>query len=302
MRPDTHIIAVLLLIVALATSGCSTTSNSVSLKGEQGVVERKITIDPVVFAGIPLTHDIVSGNFEAYLAAYPDTDEALAEYDPFRVSYPCYAVDASGRKYTAHALFAGYVGMRVSAIVIVEGLQTSRDDVRIVWLSTRIKKAFSLSGSEITVFDADQFRKSSEYRQAFVSTHGTPVTSLAKVRDMDRAIKSWTVYDTKVGQIASPLSIEQVRMLAGKNPMYSYKEKLIGTGRGSITITFDPAKDLVMNAARLALDLAVAAGAKPMGFDYESKVSRKDFGYMTRVWKGLMEQNALRLNKHKNGG
>ncbi|NTW30238.1 MAG: hypothetical protein HGA33_03095, partial [Candidatus Moranbacteria bacterium] len=207
----------IVFVLLLSLGGCGTMApNVVTLKDDgknasgqvlAPVLETKISIDPVALAGIPLTNDIRSGNFIALLAAFPDTDEALAEYDPFRVSYPCYAVDASGKSYPAHALFAGYVGMRVSAVVLVEGLKTPRQDVRIVWLSTRVRKAFTLTGTEVAGFDSKRFKNSSEFRQEFTMANGTVSTSLKSVSGMDRAIASWRVYETKAGTIASPFTL-----------------------------------------------------------------------------------------------
>lgn len=302
-RLHTYLRGLLVLLVTL--SGCGTMSpNSVTLKSDAKSSstpqpETVIAIDPVALAGIPLSDDIRSGNFIALLAAFPDTDEAVAEYDPFRVSYPCYAVDASGRSYPAHALFAGYVGMRVSAVVLVEGLKVPRQDVRIVWLSTRVRKAFTLTGTETVGFDAKRFQSSSVFREEFTMVNGTASTSLKIVSGMDRAIASWRVYETKAGTIASPFTMDQIQFLAGKNPMYSFREKLIGTGSGSVSVTFNPTQDLIVNAAQLGFNLAVAAGSEPMGFDYESKVSRTDFGRMSKIWKGLMEQQNIRLALYK---
>lgn len=299
-----------LLAVLVSLSGCGTMApNTVTLKddgknpSDVSKAETTIVIDPVAFAGIPYSENLRRGNFITLLATFPQADEALAEYDAYRVSYPCYAVDGSGRTYPAHALFAGYVGMRLSAAVIVEGLTVPRGDVRIIWLSTRVRGAFTLTGtSGIAGFDSKRFRSSAAYRQELTIANGTSMTELRTLGGMQRAMASWTVYETKSGTIVSPLAIEQVQYLAGLNPMYSFGEKFIGTAQGGISVSFNPTKDLIANATQLAFNVARAAGTKPRGFDYESNVSRMDAGRNLKVFSALMEQQNARLATMKKGG
>ncbi len=302
-----------LLAVLVSLNGCgSMAPNTVTLKDDgknpSGQVdvskaETVIAIDPVAFAGIPYSDALRQGNFISLLARFPESETALAEYDAYRVSYPCYAVDGSGRTYPAHALFAGYVGMRLSAAVIVEGLNTPRGDLRIIWLSTRVRSAYTLTGLDAPEpFDGKRFRNSAEYRKEFTQRNGTSATALRPISDMDKAIATWTVYETKSGTIVSPLAIEQVRYLAGLNPMYSFGEKFIGTAQGGISVSFNPTKDLIANATQLAFNAARAAGTKPMGFDYESNLSRMDAGRNLKVFSALMEQQNARLTIKKQGG
>ncbi|NTW45485.1 MAG: hypothetical protein HGB18_00335 [Candidatus Moranbacteria bacterium] len=297
----------LLVAMFLLLGGCATVeSNTVTLKGDKGNATERvrrdmtIAIDPVAFAGIPYTDDIRNGNFVALLATFPRSDVAYSEYHYFRVSYPCYAVDASGKVYPAHAVFSGYVGARLSATVIVEGTRTVPEDLHIIWLSTRVRKAFTLDGPETTEpLDEKVFRESASYRQSFTMNNGSSARSLSPVKSVDKAIRNWTVFETKSGTIVSPLSIEQIRFLARINPMYSFKEKLIGTGKGGIQISFNPTNDLIMNATQLAFNIGVAAGSKPMGLDYESNVSRLELGRNTLVLEGLMRQQQLKFEFFK---
>ncbi len=301
-----------LLALLVSLSGCATTApNRVILKGNgkvsgqtAPVSDTVIAIDPVAFAGIPYTDALRKGEFISLLARFPESETALAEYDAYRVSYPCYAVDAAGTTYPAHALFAGYVGMRLSAVVIVEGLSVPRGDLRILWLSTRVRSAYTLTGSEVAEpFDGKRFRNSAEYRTVFTRRNGTPASELKLVRDMSRAIASWTVYETKAGTIVSPLSTDQVRNLAGENPGYGFGEKLVATARGSLfSVSFNPTMDLISNATQLAFNLARALGAHSTGFDYESDISRNDYGRNLKIIKLLMEQNNIRLKTFKQGG
>lgn len=297
----------LLVVMFLLLGGCATLQpNTVTLKGDKGGATEQvrqdmtIAIDPVAFAGIPYTDDVKNGNFIALLAMFPRSDAAYSEYHYFRVSYPCYAVDASEKVYPAHAVFSGYVGAHLSATVIVEGARTIPEDLHIVWLSTRVRKAFALKGAEtMEPLDEKAFRESPSYRQTFTMNYGTPARSLSHVKDVDKAVRNWTVYESKAGTIVSPLSIEQIRALARINPMYSFKEKLIGTGKGGIQISFNPTKDLIMNATQLAFNIGVAAGSKPMGLDYESNVSRLELGRNTLVLEGLMRQQQLKFEFYK---
>lgn len=306
-RLHTYLRGLLVLLVTL--SGCGTMSpNSVTLKSDAKSSsipqpETVIAIDPVAFAGIPYSDALRQGGFISLLARFPESETALAEYDAYRVSYPCYAVDGSGRTYPAHALFAGYVGMRLSAVIIVEGLNAPRGDLRIIWLSTRVRSAYTLTGQDAPeLFDAKRFRNSAEYRKEFTQRNGTSATALRPISDMDKAIATWTVYETKSGTIASPLSLEQVRNLAGENPGYGFGEKFIANAQGGLSVSFNPGLDLISNATQLAFNLARALGANSTGLDYESDISRRRYGINLKIFTSLMEQQHIRLETLKPKG
>lgn len=275
-----------LVLVALALAGCAT-SNAIRLtdgKGNQQKVVREIGIDPVMFAGLPWTKDLKEGNFVTVLGNFPQTPESYAEWDPLRISYQAHAVGEDGREYVAHALFAGYIQCQPRFFVFVEGLKEPMATVKVVTLSTLLDRAYTLDGQQIKGFEAGKFQSDAHYRKKFILREGMALNATQYIEGMDRAFDSWTVYNTKSGQIAVPLEPEKVKFLSGINPQYSYWEKFRGTTSGAVSL------DYISTSLNLTVELMFAGSAPSKGFDYEAVMSRKQQGYNLAYMEALRDE------------
>lgn len=275
----------IVLSAALLVSGCATAPNAIRLtdgEGQKEKVVRSMGIDPVMFSGLPWTDDLRAGRFVTLLASFPATPEAWAEWDPLRIRYQAHAVGTDGREYPAYAVFAGYIGCTPRYFVFVEGLQKPDAGVKVVTFSTLLDRAYDLRGREVK-FDATKFRKDASYRKEFVQSEGTATDAVRSVQGMRRAFDGWSVYDTKSGQIVTPLDGPQVKYLAGTNPQYSYWEKVTGSARVSVSA------DYVSTAVGIVFDLVSAGSVKAQGFDYGSVMSRSRQGYNLAVLESLRQ-------------
>jgi hypothetical protein len=251
---------------------------------------REVSIDPVMFTGIPWTKDLERGNFVAVAGVFPDTAESYAEWDPTRMRYQAHAVGDDGTEYVANAVFAGYVGCfserQLRNFVVVEGMKTPRADTKVITLSTLLDHAYDLRGQEIEPFDYKKFQKDAKYRKDFVRQYGTSLAAVSQVNDVSFA--GWTLYkaNTKGDVIAAPFDNEKrVKVLAGINPQYTYWEKLKGTAHGSASA------DYVGSAISLMFDFMIASQAKSQGFDYQAGQTRLQRGFAQKVFNGLSAKN-----------
>ncbi len=274
-----------ILLSALLISGCATTPNAIRLtdgEGKETRVVRSMGIDPVMFSGLPWTDDLRSGRFVALLASFPATPETWAEWDPLRIRYQAHAVGADGREYPAYAVFAGYIGCTPRYFVFVEGLQKPETDVKAVTFSTLLDRAYDLRGREVK-FEPAKLQNDAAYRKELIQREGTSLTAVRSVQGMRRAFDSWSVYDTKSGQIVTPLDGPRVKYLSGINPQYSYWEKVTGSARVSVNA------DYVSTVVGIVFDLVSAGSVKAHGFDHGSVMSRSQQGYNLAVLESLRQ-------------
>lgn len=278
----------IVLTLALLLAGCATTPNVIRLTDGQGTgikVVREVDIDPTMLTGLPWTEAVRKGQFIALYGNFPMTAESWAEWDPLRIRYQAHAVGRDGREYTAHAVFAGYIECLPRLFVLVEGLESPTTEVKAIVLSTLLDRGYTLRGEEVSGFDAGKFQTDAKFRRELVWREGTPLSGIRPVTKLHESIlANWSVYNTKGGQIVSPLRVEQLKFLAGINPQYSYWEKVIGTARVGMSL------DYVGTSVGLALDLIMANQAKTVGFDHASFMSRRRQGYNVLVLESLMRE------------
>lgn len=282
-----------LIASVIFLGGCAGGPNNVVLRNEKSEVVREMGVDPVMFSGIPFTENIRTGNFVAVLADFPQTAESYAEWDPLRVRYQAHAVGSDGREYPAYALFAGFIGGTPRYIVIVEGVTERKDDIRILTFSTLLSKAYSLKAKPVEAFDAKKYKDSGSYRAEICAAGGTPLSESRLVTGMRDAIANWNVYRTKSGPLATPLSEQDVKYLAGINPQYGYWEKFTGTAKVGAS------PDYISSGVGLVMDFLRASGAKSTGFDYESVQSRLRQGYNMTILEAMRQKDVQRMLSQK---
>ncbi|NTV54883.1 MAG: hypothetical protein HGA16_00055 [Candidatus Moranbacteria bacterium] len=293
-----YCLLLLVLLAADAKAGGSETLRDFRQAGSAQPSERKEDFKPLAFAGVALTGEIKAGNFTCFSWNFPETPEALAEWDPLRVSYQAHVVGADGKEYVSHALFAGIAGSYPAPRYagVVEGITSARPDLKGVTLSTKLQKAYTLSGVEIREFDPEKWADG-EYRRAFVLRYGTPLSDTPVTDLVKSEIAHWNVYQTTIGLVASPWDESQVRKLAEMNPRYSFFGKLVDVGNFRVSLS------MIATASGAALDVLSAIGAKSTGFDYKSQQSRIDQGYNLLVWNQLYAVYFSRKgNQIKQGG
>lgn len=289
-------IRLICLVATLLIAGCATAPNAIRLTdGSSEKVVRSISIDPVMFSGMPWTSDLKHGNFVTVLGRFPQTQEAYAEWDPLRIRYQAHAVSTSGTEYVAHAMFAGFppCSQIPVSIIFVEGLKRPTAEVKVITLSTLLDRAYRPDGTEIKGFEAAKFQTSAAYRRDFVLANGGQLASLRQIADVDQAFRAWSVYKTPSGEIITPLEPQKVKYLSGINPQYSYWEKVIGTTRASVS------PDLMATAIGFAFDLIYASSAKSQGFDHSATITRAQQGHNLAVMEVLRAKSAQACQEAK---
>ncbi len=110
-------------------------------------------------------------------------------------------------------------------------------------------------------------------------------------------IKSWNQIRFPEGYLLSPYGVDEVALIRGKNPQYSYFEKLVGTGRFAIRVGVNPIGMAIVNAAGIAMDLIRATGAPSKGRDFSSEVSRREESFTIEYLLTLAQNEIKKRNE-----
>ena len=254
-------------------------------------LERKVEFRPLASAGILFSDNIKSGNFTGFTWNYPMTESSCSEFGGLKglkISYQAHVVGEDGSEYVSWALFAGIHGKNNPAPRyggVVEGILGQKTGLKGVTLSTKLNRAYTLFGKEISEFEPDKW-KEGEYRRSFVLKYGTPLSETNISEIVKKEIMGWYVYKTKIGLIVSPWPkelMEKVEILANINPRYTFIDTLADVGNFRADIS------PIQTASSAILDVVHTIGAKSQGFDDESYQSRMEQGYNILVWNRLWQ-------------
>ncbi len=263
-------LAALAAIVTLTASPALAGSNTLK------VGEASVSVKPENFLGIPTEE--LRGDYVALHVSYPDRDpRMLGEVHPLRVSYLIYSMNMeTGVGQFSHAAMLGYADCdnQLDLAAVIPGLRTSDANVRSILVSTQGKLAYDLDGRNIEGFNPDKFRKDGAYRKE-VMQKGTSTAKAQDIPDARSAFDQWRI--APGAGVATPLSQEDVNVLAVMNPNYSFWQKFRGSFRGEMS------PDLTMTAIGFGIDIVKAAGVKSSGLDFGSSMTGAEGGLRT-LW------------------
>lgn len=266
------------ILAALAAFACLTASpalarNDVELRG----TNISIGYDVMDSAGIYWSENMERGNYVAVAGLMPDTPEAWAEWDPLAIATPVIGMAADGTIYQGRAFNGGYINCSPTPVlfVVLEGLTEIRPDVRVILLSRRLDRAYTLGGGNTTGFIPKKFRRDPVWRQEFILSQGTPLSAALPATNIMRELfPTWDSYSVRgeSSLLRTPYNPEQVRYLSGINPQYTFGEKFVGTA--AVSISMDP----ISTGIGALFDILGAAMARPRGFDRRSTIGREQYG------------------------
>lgn len=253
--------------------------------------KKNILIEPYQSLGINETTALKNGDVTVVKGVFPDI--LFGEYYPGRIKWNFWAVSESGQEFYGQTLFAGIdFSGHFLEIIIIDGKIKKEDRVKGVVLSTFVDYAYDLGGKEIAL-DRAKFLKDANYRKTLILKEGTSINDVKSADNILPAIESWNKYDTPEGILISPLGEDELKLIAGINPQYSFSEKLIGTGRFSITM------DPVGTAVGVAIDLFRASGNVPtLGWDFSSQLpNRRNMAFIIKYVSAMKQELIENINK-----
>jgi hypothetical protein len=256
-------------------------------------------IQPHQTLGLEPTRDICQGNISTYLILF--SKRLLGgEYFLGTLRWNAWVVRDDGSESFGQVLFSGvhpsgdYFGTAI--------LDGKVSDGQLVILSTDMGFIYSPQGKELMI-EREKFLTDPKYRQEKImevnkTEEGKDfnINSLTAVHGFEKTIKTWNQIKFPEGYLISPFGFEEVALIRGQNPQYSYFEKLIGTGRFAIRIGIDPVGMAIVNAAGIAVDLIRAAGAPSKGRDFSSVVSRREQSFANEYLLALAEAEIKKRN------
>ncbi len=266
-----------------------------SAVGEVSENKTEMLILPHQTLGLEPTPAICRGNISTFLVTFPKRLLG-GEYFLGTLRWNTWTVKDDKTEAFGQILFSGmhpsgdYIGTE-----IIDGQDGQNGQTAI--LSTDLNFIYnSFDGKELSV-EREKFQTDPVYRRKkiqevnkLVDGGDFKISSLTKVEGFQDVIKSWNQIQFPEGHLLSPYGVDEIAMIRGMNPQYSYFQKLVGTGQFTVRAIPHPVGFAIVNALGVAMDLIRATGAPSMGRDFSSIVSRRDQSFATEYLLALAEK------------
>jgi hypothetical protein len=271
---------------------------SLEKAGESRKIE--MLIQPHQTLGLEPTLAVCQGNISAYLVVFPK--RLLGEYFPGTLRWNVWVIRDDGSESFGQVLFSGihpsgdFLGTAVLDGKVIAG--------QLAILSTDMNYIYNSYNDKELPIEREKFLTDPAYRKKMVQEVNRTVdgkdfnvSSLTSVPNFQDTIKSWNQIKFPEGYLLSPYGVEEIALIRGKNPQYSYFQKLIGTGRFAIRVGIDPIGMAIANAAGIAMDLIRATGAPSKGRDFSSVVSRREESFAVEYLLTLAQNEIKKRNE-----
>ena len=276
---------IFLLVLVAILSGCATnrfTLKDAYLAEKSG--EANLLIEPYQSLGLLETEAVRTGQTTVVQGKFPEM--LFGEYYPGRIRWNVWGVDKAGHEYFGQALFSGiaFTGDFLWTVVLDGNIS---DSVSVMVLATGLDFAYDLLGKEIKL--EPKFANNREYRREVLLEKGTKIGDMRKITEFAQVTAGWNRYRIPEGILLSPLGDDDVKLIAGINPQYSFSEKMVGSGHFSVSI------DYISTALGIGIDVFRSAnGSIPStGWDYNSQLpNRRNMAFIIK-YVSVLKQNLI---------
>lgn len=297
-----RVFAVFMAVLAIAyLEGCGTATLQIkpaNMVGDQANIN--LLVLPHQSLGLEPTESIKKGNFSVFLVKFPL--RLFGEYYPGRLRWNVWAISQDGSERFGQVIFSGmhpsgdYFGTMILDGQIFSG-QTAI-------LSSAVDYIYSPQGRELAV-DRGNFLSDPVYRKEKIQEvnrdQGGGIFDLQALSRLDgfgEVLKTWNQLQTPEGYLLSPYGVDEVAVIRGINPQYSYFEKLVGTGNFRVSLIPDPTGLAIINSIGVVMDLIRAGKAPATGWDYNSEVpSRRNMAFVMEYLLALAENEIKARNE-----
>ena len=305
-KNQSYLLLCLFVVAILFFGGCATTMrmeniNSSPKNFAQAKESEKLEmlIRPHQTLGLEPTLAVRKGDISTFLVVFPKRLLG-GEYFLGTLRWNIWVSRIDGTESFGQVLFSGiHPSGDFFGTAVLDG-QVSSGQMAI--LSTDMNFIYSPFEKELPI-EREKFLTDPKYRRQMIheankSTDGKDfnISSLTVVPNFQATIKTWNQIRFPEGYLLSPYGVEEVAMIRGQNPQYSYFEKLVGTGRFAIRIGIDPVGTAILNAAGIAMDLLRATSAPSKGRDFSSVVSRREQSFANEYLMALGEAEIKKRN------
>ena len=282
-----RILNLFVLVVTVAfLSGCA--SQKLVLKGgnfstlgydkSSTKVTADLMIEPYESLGVIMTPELKKGDVTVVRGQFPKI--LFGEYGPGRIRWNGIAISQKGEMFFAQVILE----RSDSCLVLIQGDPKEVSNAKVIILSTLVDYGYDLEGNEFTIDRGKFLENKKEYIARLVNEHGSSVSKLEKVHGFSWVLSNWNEYQTPKGRLLSPLGEEELKIIAAINSRYTYGEKLIASGKFSLS------PDYIGTGVGLAIDLIRARGVPSAGWDYRSELpSRRNMGAIIEFVTALRE-------------
>lgn len=289
-----------LLILIVAISACAAPSlkmKNIQTPENAASRECEMMIQPHQSLGLEPTDAVRRGDISRFMLIFPK--RLFGEYFPGRLRWNAWTVD--GREHFSQIVFAG---MHPSGdwfgVLVVDG-QVTEGQTAI--LSNMADFIYSPFDRELAVerqkFLSDPAYRREKIREVNLDAEGKDfdIKFLSRVENFQEVIKSWNQIQFPEGYLLSPYGVEEVALIRGINPEYSFFQKLVGNGRFAVPLSPVPIAIAIGTAASAAMDMIRAAGAPSKGWDYQSELpSRRNMAFCIEYLMTLAEKEVKMRN------
>jgi len=284
------IFLVILVCVCVGCSGTNIQLKNSTMPNASGI---NYLIEPYQSVGILETENIRNGNYAVYQGIFPDL--LFGEYSPGRMAWYGLAVTTDGQEFFVQALLSGinFAGYFVET-VIVEGNCEKIKTAKIIILSTLVEYGYDLLGEEIQL-NRGQFLMQNDYRKEIALQKGTAVSNLEEIpkSQLVNLLSKWNRFQSPKGVLLTPLGNDEIKLIAGINPQYTYFEKLVGSGKFSVSM------DPITMVSAMAMDMLKARSVPSVGWDYNSQIpTRRNMAFIIKQVLDMKQQLLQKTNRY----
>ena len=301
-----QIFVLLLLVITLvgcATGGMKMKNVKTAQAQEIEKGELEMLIKPHQTLGLEPTPAICRGDISTYLTVFPKRLLG-GEYFLGTLRWNVWVIRNDGLESFGQVLFSGmHPSGYFFGTAVLDG---DVADGQLVILSTDMNFIYGPLEKEIPV-EREKFLTDSAYRrEKIIEANKTDegddfkIMALSKVKDFKDVIRDWNQIQFPEGYLLSPYGVEEVALIRGQNPQYSYFEKLVGTGKFAVQFGINPVGSAIVTAAGVSIDMIRATGAPSKGRDFSSMVLRRDQSFANEYLLKLAESSLKKQSQYTN--
>lgn len=292
-----------LLAVALLLGGCAPAMNATNVNnqdyqkpgGESEV--QLLNTDLYAYTGLLETKAIKKRTFT--VLKIDMSFDKFKELFPGRTTYYAWVVNLkTGKEFFVQGLFSGFEeNFEPFLTAVIDGDESTglvEKDCKLIVLSTAFKYGYDIGGRKFPV-DSAKFAAGPDYRRDIVDKYGDLVSEIKKVANgkelVEDILQNWSYFERNSdgARFYTSLSEERMKQLAKLNPQYNFWDKFKYNARLSIAPL-----NYVATAVNLGFDILNSAMAPSWGADFDSVISREDFGFALAYLDGFYRKNADR--------
>lgn len=263
---------------------------------KSNIAQHDFLLEPPEALGLEVTPGLKTGKITVYQAILSQT--LFSEGSAHRLRWVGEALDEQGNEYFVQALRwppnrVDFGGNSLVYLIVEDG--GSGVPASVAYFSSALHWAYDVYGTE-TQFSLSKFKEDAQWRQDFIRTHGASTIELKQIslQEFYTQLTGWRQYTVPDGsEIIVPLTKEQVKEVAGRNPAYSSFQKWVEYARKPIFI--NPINTGIANALEIAQ--ANFGNLPSKGWSLSSIITRREAALERAQWEREMQDLISFLKK-----